>query len=84
VEFPPTITLNAGETQEVLVLLKLPWTYGEEGSLTLEATPLIPPDGTEGKTAKADAEILGQSAVPGAAPGLLVALLALVAILRRK
>jgi hypothetical protein len=82
VDAPPTVTLAAGETQTIEVLLKLPWTYGESGALTLEATPLA--GEAEGRAVHADAEIAGQSAVPDVAPLLAVGLVGLLALLRRR
>lgn len=81
-DLPPVITLKAGEAQDVDVMLRIPWTYGEEGTLTLEATPI---SGEEtGKAASADVDIAGQSAVPGfQAPGLALALCGVALLLRR-
>lgn len=64
VEFPQSIVLPLGATQEVVVRLRVPWTYGERGIVELEATPLTDQD--EGRPAKLDIEVHGQSAVPTA------------------
>lgn len=83
VDVPATITLEAGQTLPVDVTLQLPWTYGESGTLTLEATPLSADD-LQGKAAHADVDIAGESAVPGVGPLGVLALLGLLALARRR
>lgn len=81
-DLPPVITLQANQSLPVDVMLRIPWTYGEEGTLTLEATPLA---GEEtGKTAAANVDIAGESAVPGFELPVLVAALGALALLRRR
>jgi hypothetical protein len=82
VDFPPTVTLQPGQTVPVEVLLKLPWTYGESGTLTLEATPMAVD--VEGKAAHVDVDIAGQSAVPALEPLVAVALVGALALARRR
>lgn len=82
VEFPPTVTLARNASATIDVMLTLPWTYGEAGELTLEATPVA--GDAEGKTATASLEIDGQSAIPGLEPLAVLALVGLLALLRRR
>lgn len=82
VEFEPQISLARNETRVVEVRLRLPWTYGAPGTLTLEAVPLT--DNDDGRPATADVEVNGQSAVPAPPLGLLAVLAVVAARLRRR
>lgn len=75
VEYPGTVTLARGRQEVVEVRLRVPWTGAETGIVELEAVPLL--DDEDGRPARASVEVLGQSAVPAAAPllGVLAALL---------
>jgi hypothetical protein len=82
VDFPPVVTLRPGETQPVDVVLRVPWTYGEEGSLELSGTP-VSGDAT-GAVAKATVDVVGQSAVPSVEPLLLLTGIGLLALFHRR
>lgn len=62
VEFPQTVTIPRNGTEVVEVRLRVPWTYAIGGIVELEATPLL--DAEEGKSARSETDVLGQSAVP--------------------
>lgn len=82
VEYPLSVTLPLGGSQEVVVRLRVPWTYGERGIVELEATPLTDQD--EGKPTKRAIEVHGQSAVPTVQLPLMLAGLVALALLRRQ
>lgn len=76
VEYPTTVTIPRNESARVEVRLRVPWTYSIGGIVELEAIPLV--DDEEGKPARSEIEVLGQSAVPvGPLAGLAVILAAL-------
>lgn len=81
-EVATTVELPRNGTATVDVILRLPWTYGEVGTVALEATPITEND--DGKAVTAEVDVAGQSAVPGAPLALLVAALVAVALLRRR
>ena len=80
VEFPETVQLARGASQDVEVRIRTPWTNAEFGSLELEATPIV--DSEPGTPARKEVQVRGESAVPFPAVGLLLALL-VAARLRR-
>ena len=80
VEYPETVTLPRDASQVVEVRLRVPWTTAESGIVELEAVPLL--DDEEGKPARASIDVVGTSAVPGAAP--LLALLAAAVLARSR
>lgn len=82
VEFTDTLQLKRGETLPAVVRIRTPWTNAEFGTLELEATPIV--EGEEGNAARAEVDVRGASAVPGAPVGALLALLVLAAIARRR
>lgn len=75
-----TLTLPRGGSQTVEVALRMPWTYGSEGTLELEALPLsdeeVPP-------ASAAVDVDARSAVPAPGAGLALAAVALALAARR-
>lgn len=81
VEFPDTLQLARGETREVEVRVRTPWTAAEFGSLELEATPIVDAEG--GTPARREVQVRGESAVPAGAL-LPLAALAMVALLARR
>lgn len=81
VEYPQSITIPVNGSQLVLVRLRIPWTYGELGSLDLQATPLL--DGDEGKPSRASMDVNGQSAVPVPDAAALLVAVGLLAAVRR-
>ena len=80
VEFVDTLQLARNETKTVEVRVRTPWTNAELGTLELEAVPIV--DGEEQNSARAEVQVRGQSAVPGA-PIALVLLAVLLAVRRR-
>ncbi|HET6403568.1 MAG TPA: hypothetical protein VFH78_02880 [Candidatus Thermoplasmatota archaeon] len=82
VEFTDRVQLEAGESAVIPVRLRTPWTNAEFGSLELEATPIV--DGEPGTPARAEVDVVGESAVPAVAPLALVALVVALARARRR
>lgn len=82
VDYPKSVTLPVRGAQDVVVRLRLPWTYAEGGIVELEAIPLT--DDDEGKPARAETEIFGQSAVPAPPLAVALALVAGLALSRRR
>ncbi|MFA5862439.1 MAG: hypothetical protein WDA16_12165 [Candidatus Thermoplasmatota archaeon] len=82
VEYPQSITIPLNGTQVVNVRIRLPWTYGELGTLDFQATPLV--DGDEGKPAHAAIDVNGQSAVPAVGLPLVAFAVGALALLRRR
>ncbi|HVM45650.1 MAG TPA: hypothetical protein VM582_06915 [Candidatus Thermoplasmatota archaeon] len=81
VQFSDTLQLARGESKVVPVRVRTPWTNAEFGSLELEATPIV--EGEPGTPARAEVDVVGQSAVP-AAPALGALTAAAAALLRRR
>jgi hypothetical protein len=86
VEFPTSVNVSVDGSQVVHVRLRIPWTYGEGGTLEVEATPLaISDDSQDGKPARANIDVNGQSAVPGVElPAALLSVGTLALLLRRR
>lgn len=82
VEFPQTIKVARDASETVNVRLRIPWTYGEGGTLELEALPLSEDD--SGKATKGDVDILGQSAVPGTGVFAILVAGGTIALARRR
>ena len=82
VEFAPRLELKRGESATVNVRVRTPWTNAEFGTLGLEAIPIV--DGEDGKSAQAEIEVRGESAVPTGGAGVTLALLASLALLARR
>lgn len=72
VEYPQSVTIPRNESVLVEVRLRVPWTYSIGGIVELEAVPLV--DDEDGKPARSEIEVLGQSAVPVSAAALFAAL----------
>lgn len=83
VEFPNEIELGVGESADVVVRVRTPWTEREVGSLELEAIPLTEDD--VGPATRLALDVSGESAVPGLSPaGVLLVLVGVVLVLRRR
>lgn len=82
IEIPnATLTVPRGGSATVEVRMRMPWTYGSQGTLELEALPIAD---EEVPAARASVDIQAASAVPGPHAGVLVVGFVALALLRRR